>query len=131
MLIEQEEIIVGLIKESQKDCFERGKLSMNEYFDSLIQYEKRLGNIVQDIVHLEIAKSNLLAFLKGKTRVMMEEREKLLKLIRKTQEIYMQGSNMETRVYQNRMQSYAHRLAEIEEHIADLEAQKAQRITRR
>lgn len=46
-------------------------------------------------------------------------------MIKKTQKLYLKSGKMETRIYENRMQSYSERLAEIEEKIANVEAEKA------
>ena len=95
----EEEILMGLIKEMQRDCFERNKLTMNEYYDSLLQYEKRMSKVIQEIIALETTKINLFKLFKTEYRRLIEERSKLLSLIKKTQELYLKSGNIETRVY--------------------------------
>ena len=123
-LKEEEGVLLGLIKEIQKECFERGKLSMEEYFESLIEYDNKLSNVIQETIRLETAKSNVFKIFKKEFKRLMEERKKLLELIRETQDLYLHSGKIESRTYENRMKSYAGRLAKIEERLAGLEAKK-------
>ncbi len=127
-LKKEKDILLGLIKEIQKDCFEQGKLSMEEYFESLIQYEKKISKVVQETIMLESIKANLFNFLLNETGNLLAEREKLLDLIRATQQSYLQSESIETRTYQSIVKTYAERLAEIEERLADLEVKKTIKI---
>ena len=124
-LREEENIILGLIKQIQKECFVKRKLSMEEYMDSLNQYEKKMSKIIQRIIGLETKKENLFKFFKKERTRLNEEREKLIDMIKRTQKLYLKSGEMETRIYKNRMQSYSERLAEIEEKLADVEAKRA------
>jgi tetratricopeptide (TPR) repeat protein len=129
-LRKEEQVLLGLIKEVQKECFEKGKLSMKEYLESTLQYEKKMGKVVQDTVRLETAKSNMFRFLKGSYVRLIEERKKLLEMIKQTQKIYMESGKLETRIYENRMRSYVERVTEIEEEIANLEAKRVMKRRR-
>jgi len=124
-LKKEENILLGLIKEIQIECFEKNKMTMKEYTGSLLQYEKRMGKVIQEIVRLETLKVNIFKLFKPEIKRLLEEKQKLLKLIKKTQELYINSRKIETHVYQNRMRSYAERFAEIDEKLADLEAKKA------
>jgi hypothetical protein len=124
MLNREEKVLLELIKETQKECFEKGKLSTREYFETLNHYEKKLNKVVQDIIKYETIRANLFKFKKEKDRL-LEERKKLVNLIKETQEYYVRGEKFETRVYENKLRSYSSRLAEIEERITGLEAKKA------
>jgi hypothetical protein len=123
-LKEEEKVLLGLIKEVQRECFERGKLSMDEYVESIMQYEKRISKVVQEIIELETVKANIFKFKPEDTRL-IEERKRLLDLMKETQQLYLQSKKMETHVYESRMRSYAEKLAEVEERLATLEAEKA------
>jgi len=113
-----------LIKEVQRECFERGKLSMKEYMETLIQYEKRFNQVIQETIKLETKKTYLFKPFKKEDERLLEERKKLLNLIKETQRLYLEAGKLESRIYENRMKSYAERLAEIEEKLATLEAKK-------
>jgi len=52
-LRKEETILIGLMKQAQKECFEQKKLSMDEYTTAVRQYEKRLSNVVSDIISFE------------------------------------------------------------------------------
>ncbi|MFQ5647716.1 MAG: hypothetical protein ACE5FW_00605 [Candidatus Aenigmatarchaeota archaeon] len=124
-LKKEEGILLGLIKEAQKECFEKKKLSMKEYLTSLVQYEKKISKVVQRIIELETVKASLFKPFRREPRRLLGEKEKLLTLIRKTQRLYLQIGKIETRVYESRMRSYTERLVEIDERLATLEARKA------
>lgn len=118
----EEEILLGLMKTVQTDCFEKKKMSMEEYTQAMASYEDRLSHAVQKIIELETAKAYFFKFGK-KTRKLMQEREKLFSLIKQTQDMYMRKKSIETRVYESKMKSYTSRLSEVEENIALEEAQ--------
>ena len=103
---------------------------MSEYTESLLQYEKRISKVTKDVIMLETIKANMLKLFKPVSKKLNEEREKILNLIKSTQAEYLEKGNIETRLYQNRMRSYAERLTEVEEHIADQEARNAIRQLR-
>ncbi len=124
-LKKEEGILLGLIKEVQGECFKEGKLSIGEYSESLLQYEKKMSAIIEETIRLEAARANLMRFYKKEDKKLGEERDKLLNLIKKTQSLYMKSGKIETRVYDNRMKSYSERMAEIDERLAELEARKA------
>ncbi|MBI2661969.1 hypothetical protein HYX11_00745 [Candidatus Woesearchaeota archaeon] len=126
-LRKEEAIILGLIQEIQRECFEHNKLSIKEYQEGLGQYERKLGLAIQQIIQLEITKIYIFKpFHKELTRLEVEKTE-ITSLIKKTQKAYLSSGNMETRVYENRIKSYIERLSEIEERIAELHAKKIKR----
>jgi len=110
------------MKEVQRECFELKKLSMEEYIESMKHYEKRLSKVISDTIKYQTAKENLLKF-KGRKRALREERERLLNLIKNTQKLYLEKGKLETRIYVNRLKSYARRFAEVEEKLVSLEAE--------
>ncbi|MCK5023781.1 MAG: hypothetical protein KAS04_06400, partial [Candidatus Aenigmarchaeota archaeon] len=121
----EENIIIGLIRQIQKDCFERNKMSMKEYMESLLQYENRMSKIVQDLIKYEICLINTFKILKGEKKRLVDEKEKIHKEIEKNQREYLGEGKIEVRIYQGRMKSYATRYAEIEERLAEIEATEA------
>lgn len=125
ILAKEESVLLGLIKQIQEECFVKRKLSMKEYLDSLMQYEQRMDEIIQETVRQESLKSNLFKFFKGEYERLLEERLRTVHLVKKTQKMYLTAGAIETRIYQNKMKSYTERLSEIEERIANKEAQMA------
>jgi hypothetical protein len=123
-LTNEENIVLGLIKEVQNDYFERGKLSTSEYTASVEQYDSRLSKIIERKVQLETIKKNYFNF-KGRSARLKEEKGRLEELIRELQRGYLEEGKIETRVYENRMKSYVARLSEVEEELALNEAQEA------
>ncbi|HLD78342.1 MAG TPA: hypothetical protein VJB16_04915, partial [archaeon] len=126
-LRKEERIMIGLIQEVQRDCFERHKLGVNEYLQTLQQYEQRLSDVVQQSVQLEIRRANVFRLFHKASRELLQERKQLLALVQQMQRLYVESGKLDTRVYQNRMRSYVKRLAELEEHLAELEARRARR----
>jgi len=124
-LAKEEKILLGLVKEIQKECFENNKLSMGEYTQTLAQYEGRINKVVQEIIEMETRKAHLLRVFQGENVRLFKERGRVLQLLKQSQRMYLKSGNLETRVYQNRIKSYTERLVEIEERIAELEAQRA------
>jgi hypothetical protein len=119
-LAEEEELLTELMKEVQVEVFQRAKMSMKEYGDSMIQYEKRLHEVVQERIMYETKKRNLFK-MKSKNTKLKEERDRILEMIKVAQKDYISGAKYETRIYENMLKSYSNRLAEIEEKLAVVE----------
>ncbi|MCX8175204.1 MAG: hypothetical protein N3E51_03300 [Candidatus Micrarchaeota archaeon] len=122
-LTNEENIVLGLIKEVQNDYFEKGKLSTSEYTSSVQQYDSRLSKIIERKVELETLKKNYFN-LKSKAARRLDEKARLEELIKQLQKDYLEEGKMDTRVYENRMRSYLARLSEVEEQIAVSEAEE-------
>ncbi|MBU4123958.1 MAG: hypothetical protein KKI14_00605, partial [Nanoarchaeota archaeon] len=123
-LTREEQILLGLMKVIQKDTFEHGKMSIGEYGGAMLEYEKRLNEVVKDIIRFETERAHLFK-LGGKEQELLDERNRLLGLIKKTQSEYMTQGKYEVRLYTNKMQSYSERFSEIQENLAVLEAKRA------
>ena len=50
-LKKEESVLLSLIKEAQRECFIEGKLSMREYMQTLMQYEKRMSKAIQESIN--------------------------------------------------------------------------------
>ncbi|MCB9359559.1 hypothetical protein H6503_06530 [Candidatus Woesearchaeota archaeon] len=127
VLHKESHVVLGLIKESQIECFEKGKLSMEEYMETITEYETRLNKIVQAIITNETTLANLTKFLGNEEKRLVDEKERILKLMKETQIDYIDTKKLETRAYENRMHTYQERLAEIEEKLITMEADRAMR----
>ncbi|MDD5348517.1 MAG: hypothetical protein PHT59_07880, partial [Candidatus Omnitrophica bacterium] len=128
-LANEENILVGLIKEVQVDYFERGRMSASEYTTSVEQYETRLGKIVQRRVELETEKQNFFTVRSRSVRL-KQEKARLEELIRGLQTSYLQHGRLETRSYENRLKSYVSRMSEVEEAVAVSEAEERMKAER-
>ncbi len=124
MLKKEENILIGLMKEVQHECFDNAKMSLEEFEESMLHYEKKLGKVVSNLVKAETKKAHFFKF-QGKIKKINYERVRLLDLIRQTQKEYMEDGTLETRIYENRLKSLSSRLSEIEEKFALIEARKA------
>ena len=124
ILDEEEKLLIGLMKVVQKECFEEGKISMDEYGNAMMQYETRLNIVIQDKITTETKLLHLFV-LRGKEEKSLKAEAKRLKdLMKETQKQYFGGSKIETRIYENMLKSYSQRLSEVEEKLATLDAQK-------
>jgi hypothetical protein len=122
----EEDILEQLVIVVQRECFEKKKMSMEEYQSAMMNYNDRILNVIQNIVTLEVKKKNLFRFT-GKNELLLEEKKVILKLITKAQRDYLVNKKLETRTYELKTKSYTKRLGEIEEAIANKEGKKAQR----
>jgi hypothetical protein len=123
MLTEEEGLLLQLMRVVQRDCFESNKMSMEEYGESMYQYESRLSFIIQDKVTTETQVANLMK-LGGKKKALGQEKNRLTNLIRETQDDYMNRGKLDTRIYENMLKTYATRLSKIEEQLVFIEAQE-------
>jgi hypothetical protein len=88
------------------------------------QYELRLSKVIEEKINVETKITNLLK-IKGKKIALLEEKRKLVELIKDVQKKYLLRGKLETRIYENMLKSYSARLSEIEEQIAFVEAKEA------
>jgi len=125
-LKEEEKILNELIKVVQNQCFKEKKMSMSEYETAIKEYNKKLSNVVEELIELETKRTQMLRFT-SKTKRLKIEKEKIISMIKEMQEDYMKKKKLETRTYEFKMDSFNKRLAEIEEKFATLETKKAVR----
>lgn len=121
-LYEEEDILSGLMKTVQNECFAEKKMSMAEYYQTMSQYEDELSKNIQRTIMYESAKTNLFKFKRQRLEL---ERNRILEMMKETQKEYMQENKIDTRVYTNKMHSFSTRLSEVEEEIALHEAESA------
>jgi hypothetical protein len=89
----------------------------------MMQYETRLGDVIQEKIKSEALITNLLK-LKGKRIALDQERERLKVLIQRTQDDYLNRGKIDSRVYDNMIKTYVTRLSQIEEEIVYMEAKE-------
>jgi hypothetical protein len=121
---EEEVLLLELMKMVQRQCFEEKRMSMEEYDQAMIQYEAKLSETIENKIRTETKMANLLK-ARGKRKALDQEKERLIELIRKVQDDYLNKNKIETRIYEGMVKSYSGRLSEVDEQLAYLEAQDA------
>ena len=128
MLMEEEKLLLELMKVVQTECFEKNRMSMEEYESAMNQYETKLSKTIADRIKVDAKISNLLK-IKGKKKALIEEKKRLLEVLKQIQDDYLNKGKLETRIYQNMLKNYTARLTEVEEKATFLDAQKALKKT--
>jgi hypothetical protein len=124
LLLEEETLLLELMKVVQREVFEKNRMSMEEYRVAMQQYEARLSEAIEEKISIETKLAHMFK-IKGKSKALVEEKKKLIEQLRGVQEAYLNEGKMETRIYDNLIKTYSSRLAEIEEQMTFLEAQEA------
>jgi len=124
MLHQEEVLLLELMKVVQRECFEENRMSMEEYEQAMAQYENRLSETIEEKIKTETIIANILK-IRGKHRALIEEKKRLVELIKAVQNDYLNKGSIETRVYENMLKSYTTRLSEVDEQLAFLDAQDA------
>jgi len=117
----EQNIVKGLMQQVQKECFEEGKLSMEEYENSMQYYQNQISNLIQKKVRLESQKTNVMRL--SKIKALRLEREKLIELMKQAQKEYLEEGKMETIAYAHMMSSIDKRLVVVEEELTVNEVQ--------
>ncbi|MEN9626684.1 MAG: hypothetical protein RL557_1012 [archaeon] len=120
-LKEEEKLLLGLMKVVQVECFQNNKMSMDEYDTAMNHYESKLRETIEDRIRTETQLANLFK-LGGRKKALVEERKRLVEMIKKAQSDYLKEGTLETRVYENMLKSYSSRLSDVEEQLATLDA---------
>jgi hypothetical protein len=123
ILGDEESLLIGLMKVVQNQCFKQGKMSMDEYQNTMSQYEGRLNKVIQDRIDAESRLANLFKLRKGRQKALREEAAKLREMMKDTQRMYFKEAKIETRIYENMIRGYAAKLSDVEEKLATIEAQ--------
>ena len=121
---EEEKLLLELMKVIQRECFTNNHMSMDEYEQAMFQYESRLSKAIEEKIETEAKIANLMK-IRGKKRALEDERKRLVELVKKIQDDYMNKGIIETRIYENMIKSYSARLAEVEEELTFFDAQEA------
>ena len=99
-------------------------MSMDEYRVAMTQYGKKFTRVIEKLIELETQRAHILRFTKKETRL-NEEKKQVITLIKELQKDYLRKGNVETRVYELKLESYHKRIGDIDEKLATLEAEKA------
>lgn len=122
-------LLLSLISDIQKKCFVENRMSIGEYYDALSQFEKRLATISEDIIEYGSKLANVLTFRSALSRF-IEEKHKLLDLLKSTQKEYFEKGLVETRIYHTKVSSLTKKLSEVEEQIVLEQYKKTKRISK-
>jgi len=122
MLGKEEKILLSLIKEVQRECFEKGKLSMKEYKRAVAEYEKKLSGALAKRVRLDSVKLHLMSF--NRLAALKYEERVLIRILKRMQGLYLVQGKMEAHVYDSKVKSIRERLAVVEEEITTREAER-------
>jgi hypothetical protein len=122
MLSEEEKLLLELMKVVQRECFERNRMSMEEYEAAMYQYEAKLGETIGEKIRIDTKLAHIMS-LKGNRRALADEKIRLIDAIKKIQEDYIIKGTLETRIYEHMLKNYGKRLTEVEEQIVFIEAQ--------
>ncbi|MBT4597380.1 MAG: hypothetical protein HOC95_05370 [Candidatus Diapherotrites archaeon] len=123
------DLLLTLIQGIQTKCFIENKISIGEYYDALEQFESRLAAVSEGVIEYESRKMHLLKF-SGAVKRLNQEKDRLLDLVRETQDLYFNLGLVETRIYKTKIGSLTKRLSEVEEKIVSSEYLKLTRTTR-
>jgi hypothetical protein len=129
-LHEEERIIAELIKVIQIKTFKEGKMSMGEYQNAMLTYQKKLASVIEEVLSLENQRVHMLKVGTKETRF-RKEKERMIDLIKGLQKDYLEKGKIEAKVYELKMKSYTRKVSEIDEKLALLEAQTAIRKRKR
>jgi len=122
-LKEEQKVIESLLRLVQRRTFEEKKMSMEEYQESMNYYEKKLSQIIEELIELEGKRVQALKFTTNESRL-RAERERIIGMIREIQKQYLKEKKLETKEYEIRVESYNRRLGQIDGAIATLEAKR-------
>ena len=125
----EEIAIIGLMRDLQIACFKEKKISIAQYHKRMYQYENRMEKIKVIISKLR-TKRVLLSTLEEELAQLKNEDEKILKLMKDTQELYFVKHTLNRSKYLRRMDEYRLRAAELEENIALIESRIAKKNAR-
>lgn len=122
-LKDEERIITELIKFAQKEAFKLKKIDLEEYRETLIQCEKRMAKIIEQIIDAEVEIAHIFKFTRTKNKL-LNEKQKIIDLIKHLQEDYLVKKSIDSKVYEVKLESYHKRLGDIERRLAEIEAKK-------
>jgi len=122
----EERILNELIRVVQKECFKDKKMSMSEYETAMKEYNRKLSEVIEELIEMETKKIHVLRFT-SKNKLLKIEKQRVIEMIKELQEDYLKKKKLETRTFELKMESFNKKIGEIEEKLATLEAKKAVR----
>jgi alpha-tubulin suppressor-like RCC1 family protein len=120
-LKDEEAIILFMIKDAQKKCFNDNTISVDEYKSSLVQYEGRLNEILEK----QISINHTLRYFRRGEKALMEEKQDLYQNMKKLQTGYFYDNNISSWAYEAKFRSLLKRIGDIEAKLANLEFKHA------
>jgi hypothetical protein len=129
LLKDEEKLLFELMKIVQIECFDKNKMSMEEYQEAMDQYTKKLSNSIEEKINIETKLSNMLK-RKGKKNALKDEKTRIISLMKELQEDYLNKGKIETRLYENNIKTYSKKLSDVEGDLTFLEAKEALKANR-
>ncbi|MEK6850696.1 MAG: hypothetical protein AABX85_03925, partial [Nanoarchaeota archaeon] len=126
----EEVILTSLMKLIQNRTFKEKKMEMDEYRESMIQYEKKISVIIEQIIDLETEVAHVLKFTSMENKL-KSEKARIIDMIKQVQENYLKKKTIESRVYEVKIESYNRRLGDIESKLAQEEARQAMKMNKK
>ena len=123
-LREEEQILNELIKVIQTETFKENKMSIEEYQEAMFQYDKKITEIVEDLINFENKQAYNLKFA-GEAKRLEIEKEKVIELLKHAQQDFLEKGTIDDRIYKVKTESYNRRIGEIDSQLAEIEAEKA------
>ncbi|MBI4176002.1 MAG: hypothetical protein HY518_02260, partial [Candidatus Aenigmarchaeota archaeon] len=123
-LSREEASMKELIRNAQKACFEDKKITVAEYYKQMSRYEKKLEQTRQRTIELKSMRISLIhAF--NELVDLKNEYSQLAVMIKELQDDYFRKGRTDWRSYTQKMEILKERRAEVEKHLAFLEAKAA------
>jgi len=129
-LKEEELILTQLIKLAQVQTFKEKRMEMEEYRESMLQYENKMAQVIEDIIDTETEIAHVLKFTSLENKL-KSEKVRIIDLIKQLQTDYLKKGIIEAKAYELKLESYNKRLGEIEEKLAEIEAKQALKQARK
>jgi len=114
--MDEEALLLYLIKEIQKKCFIDSTVSMKDYLETVSEYEKKLAQTVSGMIEQRAILANVFNYSSPR-KMLIQERERLNEMVKNAQMDYFEKGTTDSRIYQSNMHSFLKRLSVIEEKI--------------
>lgn len=119
---EEKQVITGLKKNLQKECFVDGTLSMDEYKEAINNYDDKLASLTNKLIDYEQKRNDF--FKIDRSSSLQEQKQKIKDLIKTVQKKYLVDKTIESQVYKMRMDTYLEKLNEVEKDMAISKSKK-------
>jgi hypothetical protein len=119
----EREEIKDLIEEVQMRAFEKEDLPIENYKESMEQYQEQLSENVQRVVELESQRKYWKNW-SGKEEMLENEKQRIKELREENQKTYFEDQEISKKMYEIKEEKFKERLAEIEEDLAEVKAEK-------
>ena len=124
-LDKEEETIMELMKKTQQEHFEKGKMGTDSYHAAMSRYQRRLAHIKKERTKLRNKRVRLLR-PELVLRDLDKENSEVKELLKNAQVMYLQKNTMSREEYKEQEKQLTERLAEIEDERLIIQSQSIQ-----